>query len=261
MRIKWYGTASIFLEKDGTQIIFDPFIPLNKKLFKPPVDELAAAAGIFVTHGHFDHIACIPSIIKSGSGKNTVYCTAKPQETLISMGVEKEKIQKIAPGDILSLDPFRISVLKGRHIIFDKWLIVKTLFNPRMLIYMNNFRRILKYTKTCDEAGETVVYEIKAGDKRILLLGSFNLDDDTEYPKGADLLILPFQGRSDICKYAIPFIERLKPKKLMLDHFDDAFPPVSSSVKYKRFLSSMKKMYPGIPVISPQAGPQWIDVF
>jgi L-ascorbate metabolism protein UlaG (beta-lactamase superfamily) len=119
---------------------------------------------------------------------------------------------------------------------------------------------MLKENKNYDEAGETVVYEISAADKHILLLGSLNLDNNTEYPKGIDMLILPFQGRSDIGRYAMSFIDKLQPKKILLDHFDDTFPPVSSSVNPQQFLKFMKQKYHDVPVICPQAGAEWIVV-
>ena len=41
MRLKWYGTATIMIEQDGTRLLFDPFITLNAITFKPPIDELS----------------------------------------------------------------------------------------------------------------------------------------------------------------------------------------------------------------------------
>jgi hypothetical protein len=91
-------------------------------------------------------------------------------------------------------------------------------------------------------------------------MGSLNLDEDIEYPKSVDLFILPLQGRSGIGKYAIKFVERLKPKKILLDHFDDTFPPISSTVNTGRFISLMRQKYLDIPVIYPQASAEWIDI-
>ena len=260
MKIKWFGTATILLEQDGTQLLFDPFFPLNNKVFMPPMHELAAIENIFVTHGHLDHIVDIPAIIKHGKGKATVYCTEKPQETLMSKGLEEKHIHKITPGDELNFGPFKLRVLKGKHIVFNNGLILKTFLRPHIFFNWNNFRYMLKENKICLEAGETVVYDIYAAGKHILLMGSLNLDDTTEYPKGADLLIIPFQGRSDINKYAVQFIDRLQPKKILLDHFDNTFPPISSAVKTSLFVSLMRQKYPGIPVICPQASAEWIDI-
>jgi L-ascorbate metabolism protein UlaG (beta-lactamase superfamily) len=257
MKLKWYGTATILLEKDGTQLLFDPFFSLNSTAFKP-LDDLAAVKNILVTHGHLDHIIGIPIITKHGGNEATVYCTATPHKVLTSKGVER--IQKITPGDVLNIGAFEVRVLKGKHIAFNKGLILKTIFNPRVLAYRNNLVFLGKENKVCVEAGETVVYDIYSAQKRVLLLGSLNLDEHTEYPEGVDLLILPFQGRSDISRYAIPFIDRLRPKKILLDHFDDTFPPISSAVDTGLFVKLMADKHPNIPVMCTQAGNEWINI-
>jgi L-ascorbate metabolism protein UlaG (beta-lactamase superfamily) len=262
IKIKWFGTAAILIELNGMQILFDPFITMNNKLYKPSIEEFATADAILVTHGHFDHIYDIPSIINEANTKAKVYCTATPRETLISKGVEKERIHTITAGDFLSLGAIEVRVLKGKHIFINKGLLIKTILNPRIFTYWANFSWIAKENKNYDEAGETVIYDIMVFNKRILLMGSLNLDENIEYPKGVDLLILPFQGRSDLSTYAIPFIQRLEPKKVLLDHFDDSFPPISSSVDTRPFIKLMREKYPAIPVICLNAGAEWIvDIF
>ena len=259
MRLKWYGTATILIEQDGTPLLFDPFLSLNADAFKPPIEELSKAGNILVTHGHLDHIVDIPAILEHGDGHTKVYCTAGPRETLISKGVAEGNIQTITPGDVLTLGPFELTVLKGKHIEFDKRLIIKTLVSPRVLLNWRNFRYMLKENKSCSEAGETVIFDIRTRDERILLLGSLNLDENTEYPKGADLLILPLQGRSDVSIYAMHIIDRLQPKKVLLDHFEDSFPPISSYVDTDHFISLMKSKYPAVSVICPREGSEWIE--
>jgi len=263
MKLKWYGTASVLLEQDGTRLLFDPFITLNTKRFIPSLDEYASIPRILVTHGHVDHIVHIPAIYRHGNGKATVYCTASPKKTLISKGVAEERIRVVAPGDALTFGPFDVRVLKGKHIAADKWLIIKTLINPRVLANRPNRRNagfLARENKICSEAGETVVYDISASCRHVLMMGSLNLDGNTEYPIGADLLILPFQGRSDMSGYAAPFIDRLQPKRIMLIHFDDSFPPISRTVKTEPFVSLMRRKHPGIPVIRPTAGAEWIEI-
>jgi len=261
IKIKWFGTAAILIDLNGMKILFDPFITMNNKLYKPPIEEFAAADVIFVTHGHFDHIYDIPLILNEANTKAKVYCTATPRETLISKGVEKERIHTITAGDFLSLGAIEVRVLKGKHISFDMGLIIKTILNPRIFTYWSNLSWIAKENKNYDEAGETVIYDIIVFNKRILLMGSLNLEENIEYPKGVDLLILPFQGRSDLSTYAIPFIQRLEPKKVLLDHFDDSFPPISSSVDTLPFVKLMREKFPAIPVIYLNAGAEWIVDF
>jgi len=257
MNLKWYGTATILLEQDGTQVLFDPFLSRNEKGYKPPVDDLSAVNNILVTHGHLDHIADIPAILKHGDGKAVVYCTKTPYATLMSKGVAGKQLHLIIPGDLLDFQPFRIRVLKGKHIDFDMWLLAKKLINPRNIVYREKLRYMSKENKICTEAGETVIYEIESQNERVLLMGSCNLDGTTAYPTGADLLVLPLQGRTDIAKYAVSIVERLKPKRVLLDHFDDSFPPISSSVRIGQFIALMNMIAPDIPVEYLQPGETW----
>lgn len=260
LRFKWYGTATILLEQNGTSLLFDPFFPLNKNVFQPPINEFITADNIFITHDHYDHISAIPEIVKRSNKPLTIYCTRRAQDILISRGINNSQICCINPGDTVEPGPFEVRVLKSEHIIFNKGLILKTLINPRVIYYWKNLRQMMHTGDKSDIEMETVVYDISVLNKRILLMGSLNLDTETEYKPGADLLILPFQGRSDISNYAIPIVSRLKPKKIFLDHFDNTFPPLTSSVDTKRFITLMHKEHPDIPVLCTTASVEWIDV-
>jgi len=260
MRLKWYGTATILLEQDKTRLLFDPFIPLSDSTLFPPMNEFSEIEHILVTHGHPDHISSIPTIIGHCAKDAVVYCTGKPRECLIAKGVSKGRIQEINPGDVFRTGSVEVRVLKGKHIIFDTKLLIKTFLSRRILKYWSNFRYLLRENKRCIEGGETVIYEVFSEKKRIVIMGSLNLDKDTEYQKGADLLVLPLQGRSDICNYSMFVIDCLQPKKVMLDHFDDAFPPISSAVDTEPFISLMREKHPGVEVIRPIADTAWIEV-
>lgn len=262
IKIKWLGTATILIEANGMQILFDPFTTINNNLYKPSIEEFALAEAIFVTHGHFDHIYDIPSIMNEANKKAMVYCTVTPGKLLISEGVDKERIHIITVGDVISLGSFEVRVFKGKHISFNMGLIIKTIFNSRNFTYWSNLNWIVKENKKYKKAAaETIAYEIIVLNKRILLMGSLNLDENIEYPKDVDLLILPFQGRSDLNTYVIPFIQRLEPKKVLLNHFDDSFPPISSSVDIQSFIELMKEEFPAISVIYINAGTEWLIDF
>ena len=58
-------------------------------------------------------------------------------------------------------------------------------------------------------------------------MGSMNLREDEAYPKNADLLVLPYNGWEDNFPPAARIIERLNPKRIVLTHYDDTFPPVT----------------------------------
>jgi len=250
----------MLLEQDGVNILFDPFLPLNKKVFYPPIAELSKADGIFITHGHFDHISATSDVLKQSDNPIMVYCTKNTQDILVSKGVSDSQISCVAPGEAVELGSLNVQVLKSKHINYDTGMILRTIFNPRILYYWHNFKQIINANENRDKDTETVMYEINVQNKRVLLMGSLNLDDDIEYTPGADLLILPLQGRMDINRYTMPIIDRLKPSKILLFHFDNTFPPFSYNVNAKRFLACMSKEYPDIPVICTPASAEWIEL-
>lgn len=45
------------------------------------------------------------------------------------------------------------------------------------------------------------------------------------------------------------FIKRYHPKKIFVDHFDNAFPPVTRTVSVKRLRNTIKKNHPEIEFI------------
>ena len=98
-------------------------------------------------------------------------------------------------------------------------------------------------------------YELRAEGKRIQIMGSMGMDPETEYPVGADLLIMALQGRSDQDEYAMRFVEKLRPKKIMLYHIDDSFPPMSGEIDTLGFEINTKKQ--GITSIKPEKGKEY----
>ena len=106
--------------------------------------------------------------------------------------------------------------------------------------------------KRYPENGETLFYEIEADGKRIQLMGSMGMDEDTSYPIGADALVLPFQGTGDPGKTVLPYVHRLAPKRIFLDHYDDAFPPMSSQIETAGFVTDMHRE--GIPAVAMEYG-------
>ena len=90
------------------------------------------------------------------------------------------------------------------------------------------------------ENDETVFYKIEADEKNICLMGSMNLRDDSHYPVDADLLILPYNGWEDNFPPAVRIIERLKLKRVLLDHYDDTFPPLTMPLDLEPILEKYK---------------------
>ncbi len=245
MKLTWSTTAAFTLTEGGTTLAFDPFLglPLGRRWPDLGGGTFAGADAVFVTHGHVDHILEIP-VLLSGS-KAPIYASSTPCRTLKRHGVPADRLREIHPGETVDVGPFRVKVYQGRHCRFDGPLIRQTLLSPRLWRRLPRTLRLLLYVAEYPERGETLFYEVTAGTKRIQIMGSLGLDPAVAYPTGADALILPFQGRSDLLTYGWTIVERLRPKSVYLDHWDDSFPPLTAPIDTRPFCDLLTSR--GIP--------------
>lgn len=248
IEIRWFGTAALCITHEDSSLLFDPFVPLNPSLRYATAEELAGMGDIFLTHGHFDHAYNVPLIARLGTGK--IHCSPETAVLLTELGVAPERLSPLQPGKVIEYGPFTIKVFLGKHIHFDTMLLVRTLISRRMIGNFRQFRWLMKTHKKFT-MGTVLVYQIEAGGKKILHLGSLNLAGEENYPEETDILTLPFQGRSDLDVYALKFVEKIKPKNIYLHHFDDTFPPMSSNVDCSRFVEAVNKAYPELNVVIP----------
>lgn len=252
MKITWYGTASLLIENEESRILIDPFLPLKGAANHPSLLDYQKEDSILITHGHIDHLGSIPKILLHSDA--TVYCSAVPAATLEKKNADSDQIVIIRPGDVLHFGNIKTTVLSGKHVRFDRKLIRHTLCSPRIFRYFPNFLSLLFHNHTFVEGNETLAYLIETGGRKILVLGSLALDETTDYPKYVDMLILPYQGATDLISASFSVIDRIEPRTVLLDHFDDAFPPISRQIDTKPLRKALKEHYPDLPVVKPTAG-------
>ena len=252
MEITWYGTNSLMIETDGEKIAVDPFRELRGAENPNREDDYLDADTVLITHGHFDHLVYLPELVELT--EPTVFCTKTPVGTLEKYCRDTSFAAQIRPGITFPVGKVRVRVLKGRHIRFDAGLIARTFISFRRLKYAGNLPFLIWAFLHYPEGQETLVYELVSEGKRIQILGSLGLNEDEVYRPGADLLIMPYQGNSYLEQIAEEIIHRLRPKRILLTHFDDAFPPFSASVDLSGFRQMMKTSFPDIRVVRPVAG-------
>ena len=241
IKITWYGTASVRITAGSAQLLIDPFFPFPESRVKVAANAFDHCSRILVSHGHVDHISSIPALVRPDT---RIFCTNAPYRSLLKMGVAKEHLRRIQPGDSFSAGGFQITAYKGNHIRLGAGDILKTLCSRRVLQNRKGILKKLRTITACREKHESLCYLIEIAGKRILILGSLALDADTVYPEGADLAFFPYQGFGSLCDAAAEICERIKPKAVLLTHFDDTFPPFSSEVDTSGFRSRMKERLP-----------------
>ena len=254
MKLTWLGTASVLLELGETKLLFDPYLRKRGKDLPPfPLDTLRDVAAVFITHPHFDHFADTKEVMAACDAP--VYVNRRGKELAQVHGFDSARLCCLTPGDTLTFGAFTVKAHQSRHVEFDRKLIASVY--ARALLPWNTGAglRFQKLNRRFDLDKETDVlsYEILAQGKRILLFGTAGFREDVAYPSDIDLLVYPYQGRSDLSTYSLRFLERFRPRKVLLDHFDNAFPPVSQWIDSREFVRLAGELYPQIEITVPEA--------
>lgn len=240
MIIRWHGTAAVEIESEGRRLLFDPFVPLPGSPVKTDISDFDGYDTVLITHGHFDHIASIPEISIRNPGMQ-IYCTKTPYAALIRKGVPETVLHEISYGQVLSFGGITVKTYHGKHAVLPK-SDPKAVFPVFFRKNLKNLGCIIRENRSCRENDETVFYLVETGGKRIAVMGSLNLRDDENYPVGCDMLVLPYNGWADNYPPAVEIIEKLKPGAVLLDHYDNTFPPVTGDID----LNPVRIRFPGL---------------
>ena len=258
MKIAWYGTATLMLACGETRILIDPYLRQYQKDGAPlPLRELSAADAVIITHPHLDHFADIGAFLEAGIGN--VYVSENGIRHAAAQGIRTEAMHPLAAGDMFRVGEMTVRAHRSRHCRFDLWTVLSVLLSPRTYLRVKDAVALLRQTKKWKIKDDIFALEISGGGKRVMVLGSAGMDGGTEYPTGADLLVFPYQGRAGMHRYLVSFLRRLRPKAVMLDHFDDAFPPLTHTIGTKKFAPAVKKIGSSVRAWVPKFG-EWYEV-
>lgn len=249
MKITWLGTASVLAETEGHKILFDPYLrTYNKRLPKFPLEKIDDVEAIFITHPHLDHFADIPKVMQYTHCP--VYVNARGMEIAKENDFDLTRIKQIDFGAEFTFGNLSVRAYKGRHVEYDKKCVdsaVKRALKGHIVKGLKLSKVNKRFAINLDEV---FTFYLREGDKTAMIMGSANKDGQTAYPE-TDVLIYPYQGRSDMLEYSLELVKSLSPKAVIADHFDDAFPPVSSRMNVEEFKQKLESES-GIKVIIPE---------
>ena len=256
MKIMWCGTASLLLESGGTRLLFDPYLrTLDKKGAPFPMQAADVADAVLITHPHIDHFGDIAAF----AGK-PVYVSARGIEIAAKNHIDTSHMHRIDVGETLCLGDLSVTVHRGRHCTFDLPTVLGCLLSPRLWVHFVSAMRLVHSARKFSIPKEDVfIFSVTDGKKTAVILGSAGRAERRNYPAGVSLLVFPYQGMARMHKKILPFLDLFRPQKVMIDHFDDAFPPVSRAVDPSKFPEAVKACFPEAETIVPQMN-VWYEV-
>ncbi len=243
MKLTWFGTAGFRLETGNHIILIDPYFTRNPQATprqSVSAADIKKADLIFISHGHFDHIYDVPEIAANTNAQ--VYCGRQIENTLIGKGLNPDQIQVVeSDGQNFDFNGINARAFFSKHVIFDKWLLIRTLLRI-------NFR-IRRYLPLMNEypEGQVLSWRFSAEDKIIHHFGSGGstceeLERVSQSP--TDILLVPMQGHTFITRIAHQYVEFLRPKMVIPHHQDDFYPPVSMQISTDKLENLVRQTHP-----------------
>ena len=257
MKLKWYGTASILLESGETRLLFDPYLHTFAQSAPVPLAEARTANAIFITHPHLDHFGDVDAF---SEGRRPVYVHERGIRLARENGLQAACMRAVRADDEIIVGDFSVRAYPALHCRFDAATVLHTLYSPRTWRMLPNTLALLRGAKKFRiRRSDVLAFSVTAEGRTLLLFGSAGMAAGANYPQGADLLIFPYQGRARMDRALQPFLDALRPKAVAIDHFDDAFPPISRQVDARRFIPTVQSRLPGARTLVP-AQNIWYDV-
>ncbi len=256
MDIMWLGCAGFSIRTRHSHILLDPFLSRNSQArpvqpLTPEtlVKERGPFQAILLSHGHFDHLADVPSLANR-MPRAKIYCHEEPARTLVRNGVPRSRIHTVSPVDgPFSLNGIQAQCLASHHIRFDPPLVWATLKRMgrkwhRLIPLFHHF-----------PSGRVLAWRLDIQGKTLLFMGSActrrpALDHMAKRP--IDLLLIPLQGHSRICDIAAHQVKILCPEQVFPHHMDDFYPPMSQAVDIHPFCRKIRTRSPATRLVRPR---------
>lgn len=258
---EWLGTAGFRIRHSGGVILVDPYLsrrdlatPLQVRL---PQD-MADTGHIFVSHGHFDHLADVPAIVECSDAD--IFCSEVAARTLEKKGVPAGRINTVRGHQLLELGDFSVRTDTCRHIVFDARLVAATA--PRVLKEIGGILQETEMTPS----GPVMIFTFDFGGRTVMHTGSLGLKPRrarSGLGRPPDVFMPPLQGHSDICRLAAELTAAIGPRAVVPHHYDDFFPPVSQSIDLEPFRRMLSELAPGCVYFEPEINKEFCfdDIF
>ena len=256
---RWLGVAGIELRWADRVLMLDPFFtrPPIRYVFGGRVQPDRALVGkwvkscdyLLITHAHYDHLMDVPEVIRLTGVK--AYGSPNTCDLLRMQGVPPEFVGEIKGGELIEFDGFKVKALPAEHLHLPVFKPGRLADDLRPPLRLRDYRMDEPYS-----------YYLELGGMRLLAWCGV----DGECERAAEVLFLgPLGGGGDYQR----LIASVRPRVIVLIHWDDFFRPLSKPVRpsltpprwslppWRRFdpyayCSQLEARFPGMRVLVPE---------
>ena len=251
VELRWLGTAGFQVRCRGHELALDP--NLTRGAGATPalalrVEELAAASLVLVSHGHFDHVQDAAAVAIAAGAR-----VVAPRACLAGLeraGVAAERLAACEASPQVAWAGGTIRVVPSRHIRFDARMVLGTVGR---VIRGGILRRLWRLVRRFP-MGSNSDFLLELGAERVLFSGSGGGGWEARAALAPTTFLLPFAGRTDIVNYALAGLRVVRPRRVVLHHFDDFFPPFSRPYPVAEFSARVRAELPEVELVVPEAG-------
>lgn len=249
-RLTWLGTAGWWIQHGDTTIVSDPFLsrPRGVAPFPLPRERLREADALLCTHGHFDHAMDLEQVARLSGA--SIWAPAVVCRRLRDLGIDGARLHENETSAPARVGEVAFRVVPSRHITFDAPIVAGTLLAA---LRGGTFREILALGMLWP-MGSNSDYRIDVGDLGIYLAGSLGQSEERLRAERCDVALLPYNGRTDMPRVTARAVASLRPRLLVLHHWDDFYPHFAPPQDPTECLPMLARRFPDVKVHVAQVG-------
>lgn len=263
--LRWFGAAGWELGIGDRRVLVDPWLtrfpatgPNGEFDGSTPlrVDQalidrhITAAELVLVTHGHFDHLADVPHVLRRHTTARAIG-TETHAHLLTAYGIDPSRLLHARGGEYLEFDGYRVRAMASLHSQFAGYGYVfpGTLTSPP--------RRPPRIVSDLPEGG-TLAYQVEIADgPRVFFLCTANLIERELTGLDPDIAVIAVPSSTN---RSVAVLERAlralgNPRYVIPNHHDDMATPLGDTVVnpevVRAFRVTVARVSPASTVIEP----------